>query len=81
MIDGVMNNVPTVAQLEQDVKDGKTISILDLANVVNSERKPKQSVIDQLKPIPHKHKKEKRKKKKQHHQKVQKWSDNYEIYS
>ena len=59
MIDGQINNAPTVEQLERDVKDGKTISLMDLAQAVKAERKPKQSVIDQLKPISQERKKEK----------------------
>ena len=48
-IDGILNNQPTVAQLEQTVKAGGTISLLDLANAVKEE---KQSVMEQLKTKP-----------------------------
>lgn len=48
-IDGVINNLPTVAKLEQTVKAGGTISLLDLANAVKEE---KQSVMEQLKTKP-----------------------------
>lgn len=48
-IDGVINNQPTVAELEQTVKAGGTISLLDLANAVKEE---KQSVMEQLKTKP-----------------------------
>lgn len=55
-IDGIINNAPTVADLEQDVKDGKTISLMDLANAVKSERK---SVLAELKATPPSEHKEK----------------------
>ena len=48
-IDGAINNQPTVAELEQTVKAGGTISLLDLANAVKEE---KQSVMEQLKTKP-----------------------------
>ena len=48
-IDGILNNQPTVAELEQTVKAGGTISLLDLANAVKEE---KQSVMEQLKTKP-----------------------------
>lgn len=50
MIDGIVNNgdnkhgvdaQPTVAELESDVKAGKSISLLDLANAIESESKDK----------------------------------------
>lgn len=62
-IDGIINNQPTVAELEATVKAGGTISLLDLANAVNDEKK--KSVMEQLKatqpkgndhPKPHKNK-------------------------
>lgn len=58
-IDGVINNEPTVADLEQDVKDGKTISLMDLANAVNREQKEKKSVLAELKSTPPSEHKEK----------------------
>ena len=48
-IDGILNNQPTVTELEQTVKAGGTISLLDLANAVKEE---KQSVMEQLKTKP-----------------------------
>ncbi len=51
-IDGVINNEPTVAQLEQDINDGKAISILELANAVNSDKNKKKSVLAELKFTP-----------------------------
>ena len=44
MIDGIINNGdnrPTVAELESDVKAGKSISLLDLANAIEAESKDK----------------------------------------
>ena len=38
MIDGIMNNTPTVAELEAKVKAGETINLLDLANAVKTEK-------------------------------------------
>ncbi len=58
-IDGMLNNQPTVAELEQTVKAGGQISLLDLAHAVNAERKEKRaSVVEQLKnrPSPNKEK-------------------------
>ena len=47
------NHAPTVAELEADVNAGRTISLLDLANAVNKERKTenpgkKPSLLGQL---------------------------------
>ncbi|MDD3230684.1 MAG: YodL domain-containing protein [Oscillospiraceae bacterium] len=53
MIDGVINNgpkQPTVAELEQQVKSGQSISLMDLAGAVHRERTEKRSsVLEQLK--------------------------------
>ena len=38
MIDGQMNNTPTVAELEAKVKAGETISLVDLANAVKADK-------------------------------------------
>ena len=52
-IDGILNNQPTVAELEATVKSGGTISILDLANAVQAEKREKRtSVVEQLKTKP-----------------------------
>ncbi|WP_227004678.1 DUF4316 domain-containing protein [Jeotgalibaca arthritidis] len=52
-IDGVINNKPTVEELEQTVKAGDNISLLDLANAVKAEREEKKtSVVKQLKTKP-----------------------------
>ena len=49
-IDGILNNQPTVAQLEQDAKSGKPISLMDLLDA--TRREEKQSVMQQLKTKP-----------------------------
>lgn len=49
-IDGILNNQPTVAQLEQDAKSGKPISLMDLLDA--TRREEKQSVMEQLKTKP-----------------------------
>lgn len=49
-IDGIINNQPTVAQLEQDAKSGKPISLMDLLDA--TRREEKQSVVEQLKTKP-----------------------------
>lgn len=49
-IDGIINNQPTVAELEHTVKEGGQISLLDLAHAVKEEKKEKRiSVVEQLK--------------------------------
>lgn len=49
-IDGIINNQPTVAELEQTVKAGGQISLLDLACAVQEDKKEKRiSVVEQLK--------------------------------
>jgi DNA repair protein RadC len=53
-IDSIINNKPSVEELEQTVKTVKTggsISLLDLANAVQAEKK-KNSVVEQLKTKP-----------------------------
>lgn len=49
-IDGVINNQPTVSQLEEDAKSGKPISLMDLLDA--TRREEKQSVMEQLKTKP-----------------------------
>lgn len=46
-IDGVINNQPTMSQLEEDAKNGKPISLMDLLDA--TRREEKQSVMEQLK--------------------------------
>lgn len=49
-LDGLINNAPTVAELEAQVKAGQTISLQDLAHAVQRERgEKKKSVLEQLK--------------------------------
>nr|WP_254057679.1 YodL domain-containing protein [Clostridioides difficile] len=38
MIDGIINNTPTVNELEAKVKAGETISLVDLANAVKADK-------------------------------------------
>ena len=53
MIDGIINNgpkQPTVAELEAQVKAGQPISLTDLANAVQAERREKKpSILERLK--------------------------------
>ena len=59
-IDGIINNKPTVEELEQTVKAGGHISLLDLANAVKVEKKEKKnSVVEKLKTKPLKGKEKK----------------------
>ncbi|WP_353095693.1 DNA repair protein RadC [Tissierella praeacuta] len=52
-IDGIINNIPTVEELEQAVKAGSNLSLLDLANAVKAEREEKKtSIVKQLKAKP-----------------------------
>lgn len=49
-IDGIINNQPTVAELEQTVKAGEQISVLDFTRAVKEYKKDKRiSVVEQLK--------------------------------
>ena len=54
MIDGIINNgkQPSVADLEQQVKSGQPISLMDLADAVHREKKA--SVLEKLKDQPQK---------------------------
>lgn len=56
MIDGILNNgskEPTVAQLEQQARNGQPISLMDLAASAHREdRDKKKSVVEQLKSQP-----------------------------
>ena len=49
-IDGIINNQPTVAELEEDAKSGTPISLMDLLDA--TRREEKQSVMEQLKTKP-----------------------------
>ena len=49
-LDGIINNTPSVAELEAQVKAGQQISLLDLAHAVREEREgKKKSVMERLK--------------------------------
>ena len=56
MIDGIINNgakEPTVAELEQQARNGQSISLMDLATAAHrEEREKKKSVMEQLKSQP-----------------------------
>ena len=43
---------PTVAELEDQVKNGQQISLMDLAGAVHREKGQKKSVVSQLKKQP-----------------------------
>lgn len=50
MIDGIINNTPTVDELEAKVKAGETISLVDLANAFKADKergkgKPERSPL------------------------------------
>lgn len=61
-LDGIINNKPTVSELEQTVNTGGHISILDLANAVQAEKKEKKnSVVEKLKTKPLKEKEKQKK--------------------
>ena len=51
-IDGIINNgqKPTVSDLEQQVKNGQSISLMDLVGAIQQEKKP--SVLKKLKEQP-----------------------------
>lgn len=57
-IDGIINNQPIVAQLEEDAKSGKPISLMDLLDA--TRREEKQSVMEQLAMPPQHHEKSKK---------------------
>ena len=52
-IDGIINNQPTVAELEDNAKNGKPISLMDL--LAATRREEKQSVMEQLAARPPQH--------------------------
>ena len=56
MIDGIINNgakEPTVAELEQQARNGQPISLMDLATAAHrEEREKKKSIMEQLKSQP-----------------------------
>ena len=50
MIDGIINNTPTVDELEAKVKAGETISLVDLANAVKADRERGKEAKPEKKP-------------------------------
>ena len=52
-IDGIINNQPTVAELEEQSENGKPISLMDL--LAATRREEKQSVMEQLAAKPSQH--------------------------
>ena len=61
-IDGIINNGATVEELEDVVKAGGRISLLDLANAMQAEKKEKKnSVVEKLKTKPLKEKEKQKK--------------------
>ena len=52
-LDGILNNTPSVAELEAQVKAGQQISLVDLAQAVRKEQaEKKKSVVAQLRNAP-----------------------------
>ena len=50
MIDGRINNTPTVDELEEKVKAGETISLVDLANAVKADKERRKAAKPEKKP-------------------------------
>lgn len=50
MIDGIINNTPTVDELEAKVKAGETISLVDLANAVKADKERGKAAKPEKKP-------------------------------
>lgn len=50
MIDGQINNTPTVAELEAKVKAGETISLVDLAEAVKADKEREKAAKTEKKP-------------------------------
>ena len=50
MIDGWINNTPTVDELEAKVKAGETISLVDLANAVKADKECGKAAKTEKKP-------------------------------
>ena len=50
MIDGIINNTPTVDELEAKVKAGETISLVDLANAVKADKERVKGAKPEKKP-------------------------------
>ncbi|ENY8425593.1 DUF4316 domain-containing protein, partial [Clostridioides difficile] len=50
MIDGQINNTPTIAELEAKVKAGETISLVDLAEAVKADKERGKAAKTEKKP-------------------------------
>ena len=50
MIDGIINNTPTVDELEAKVKAGEQISLVDLANAVKADKERGKGAMPEKKP-------------------------------
>ena len=50
MIDGIINNTPTVDELEAKVKAGEQISLVDLANAVKADKERGKGAKPEKKP-------------------------------
>ena len=50
MIDGRINNTPTVDELEAKVKAGEPISLVDLANAVKADKERRKAAKPEKKP-------------------------------
>ena len=50
MIDGIINNTPTVDELEAKVKAGEQISLVDLANAVKADKERGKEAKPEKKP-------------------------------
>ena len=50
MIDGIINNTPTVDELEAKVKSGEQISLVDLANAVKADKERGKETKPEKKP-------------------------------
>ena len=73
-LDGILNNTPSVAELEAQVKAGQQVSLVDLAQAVHKEQtEKKKSVVAQLRTAPPAQEQRKKQRKK-----AQKGSDNHE---
>lgn len=76
MIDGQINNTPTVTELEAKVKAGETISLVDLAEAVKADKERGKAVKTERSPLSGRSLKQTKKKphrKKQQNQKITNW--------
>ena len=76
MIDGQINNTPTVPELEAKVKAGETISLVDLAEAVKADKERGKAEKTEKKPSIRaqlRTNKEKTAQKKRQNQKITNW--------